>query len=698
RHSATGRVHSLGGCKTCRNRHAKCDRNRPACRQCINRRIACEGYPEDIRWMPTWSDQSGIEKGTECGGSDERVGVRHYLYTESARLSMSNALNECLLHGSVDESLHLAILSFASRDQHIVGPFTVLNFSMSICQSGKIENHQASNPIASTHLNTPNGCQPTTSLPDISSYADGLLEWSDLFSLNDDFGNIGSDLLVDPEIGLDLTPRPQMHTQNDIFESPDQNVTLDIPLGTSQLPSADRVGQAGFLLRHFREAVVSQLTVVPPSKTPWDTLNVPSTLGTLGELAVLGSANITHARLANFYSLQACAATHLAMTPLAGFPEHYSKEHWKRVSDQAYSEAKYNMKLSLSSESDGPRRAKSKDQLMALCFLTDAERVLRTRGLTKRNISRKARLLFNVYTWLRIVGESTYVLHDHSSIQSFVEAINLHFQPRECVRRENLAADRSIRLDDFLLFENIENDLNIDELKDRRLDLPDLHLQDSRKSMESLSYQVYGMSETWLSLVSQTTRLANVIDALKVAQDAELPVSYHVLTAVQRRELRLENVVQSFVGRFSPQGEHSSGQKCPHIHIVRALNSALVIPFYRRVRHVHPAMLANHVDSVVAAMDAFYSCLGDGRIPGPGALWPVFVAGCEAINKVQREAIWELIGRGEARSGLAPYQMIKNILSKIWVKQADKRPDNCGQAPLTWMDVMRSRQSWPVFA
>ena len=132
--------------------------------------------------------------------------------------------------------------------------------------------------------------------------------------------------------------------------------------------------------------------------------------------------------------------------------------------------------------------------------------------------------------------------------------------------------------------------------------------------------------------------------------------------------------------------------------MLRALDSALVILFYRRVRRVHAAILESHISKVIHALDAFYSTLDEKIIPGPGTLWPLFIAGCEAVTKVQREAVWDLVQRGEAKSGLAPYKLLKEIISEVWAKQDDRRIHDCSQPLPTWMDVLRSGQSWPVFA
>lgn len=331
--------------------------------------------------------------------------------------------------------------------------------------------------------------------------------------------------------------------------------------------------------------------------------------------------------------------------------------------------------------------------------LSDSEYLIRYRGLSKRNVSRKVRLLLNVYPWLRVLGESTYVLYNQVSTESLVEAISLQPRTQSTVRRHDpvtAIVDRGLTLDDFLRFDNIENDLNLDDQKERGTDLRDIHLHDSRKSLESLSFYVYGMSETWLSLVSQTTRFSNAMNALKTAQDFEIQVAPHVLKAVTERDIRLENVIQSFVRRSDRH--NISKQSLSNANMIQALNHALVIFFYRRVRKVHPAMLEGQVDRVIAALDAFFINTSSSVAPGPGTLWPLFIAGCEAISQNQRSrvsSLIELIGR---RTGIAPFETLKSIMFELWNKQDEQLFVDDSQPLPTWMDLLRLSQNWPIFA
>lgn len=326
-------------------------------------------------------------------------------------------------------------------------------------------------------------------------------------------------------------------------------------------------------------------------------------------------------------------------------------------------------------------------------YLIDAEQLLRFRGLAKRKISQKLRLLFNLYAWLRLVGESTYVLHSYVPSDSFIASLNKNCQvqtPHAGVCSTAEIYERCRRIDTFLDFENSEGDLNIDEPKDRRLEVPDIHLQDSRIAVESLCQQVYGIPETMLSLLSQTTRLANVMETLRNAQNLHIPISDHVWNILQRRSTSLENVINSFRNReFAASiGED---QTSPYRLMVQALNSALVIFFYRRVRQVHPGILGGQVDHVIATLRSWLLLVRNGSPIGPGTLWPMFIAGCEATTKPQRDAILDIVDQAGTQSGLSPFKTARDIMSDVWRRQDEQQVDNIGDPLPTWMDVLKER-------
>lgn len=346
--------------------------------------------------------------------------------------------------------------------------------------------------------------------------------------------------------------------------------------------------------------------------------------------------------------------------------------------------------------------------------MIDAERILRIRGLAKRVISRKARMLHHVYTWLRIVGESTYVLHDYKSWESLIEKTLPQYSKLSKEPHSSFGVSRSghnARLDDFLRLDAVQadDDTDLEEQKDRETGLMDIHLEDPREDTESLYLQIYGVPETWLTLVSQTTRLANVIDTIKFSG---IPKNISTMESLERRKERLENMVCSFAStspststslQFEGMNEGTQSQQKPIDCMIRALNAALVIFFYRRVRNVNPWILQVHVDNVIQALRDFDAALAARNQAGPGTVWPAFMAGCEALTEARRKKLKQWIEKGFATSGFASFKLAQETMVDVWNKRdaaaANKKSPSTSSGrdrgtSITWMDVSRERGLW----
>ncbi|KAJ5347067.1 hypothetical protein MYU51_019941 [Penicillium brevicompactum] len=722
------RSHVLGGCSTCRRRHVKCDQKRPVCRTCRALGVPCEGYSDQVLWMR--SDSNEEVEGT-------RRGTRRHLYTEQSRLSMSAALGSDLVSGSIDASLAEVDLRLRDPDRVaegdiVIGPFAVLDFS-SAPQKPELEVAEIDpdvdliDPNLATAIEAPETVAPEdvqnpspSSILDSLSHIDDFLHWSDLLSFSPDQSGftsnsaltIPNDLSFDMSHEMGLLPAESGH--NDEFlriltpqQTPAEPISSDI----------DALKDAPCLLKHFQDIVIPHIMAIPcRQKSPWKILNVPAAVVTYSDTTFLGTEKITHARMANLFGLLACSAIHLVLNPSASSSK--TPEYWWQVANQAYQEAKDHMQTSLNYETQGLKKAKYKDQLMAACiliqytimsgqqqharcFMIDAERLLRLRGLSKTKISKKARLLHHVYTWLRIVGESTFVLHDYNLSSSSLEALGSRFRARSLrSSAESEVSEPNPRLDDFLRLEtqNSDSDLNIDEPKDQASALYDIHLQDSRSHPETLYKQIYGIPETWLSLVSQTTRLANVLETFCVAREVGKNVNLRAWETLQRRSMRLENMICSFsLGRTRAGVLELHADSKSHGHMVEALNAALVIFFYKRIRHTHPAALQGHVDSVITALEACSATRTEEDPTGPGTAWPLFIAGCEAISAPRREAIMALLDKASTVCGFAAFSAARNIICEVWSKQDEHLTANRGESMPSWVDIVQQGQTWPLF-
>jgi arginine metabolism regulation protein II len=323
------------------------------------------------------------------------------------------------------------------------------------------------------------------------------------------------------------------------------------------------------------------------------------------------------------------------------------------------------------------------------------ERLIRYRGLTKQVISRRARLLHNVYAWMRIISESTNLLHDEHQSSKSTEAP----AAEDCFTTELPAESSSLHnsreasargLDDFLYLEEYRTRANHNTTmhRDSSEGQLDLHLTNPLVERDGMCMQIYGVPETWLRLVSQTTRLANMLDKLNPSISE---TDFKVFARLQTTSATLENAVCAFRERFQPPPPAAS----PHEHMVRALGAALVIFFYRRIRNIRPLMLQESVTQVIASLHAFDAALEQYSMPGPGTAWPAYMAGAEAMRQPQRQAITAWLDKAHLKTGWKGYSTSQRVLNELW-KRRDEALGNGSHELATWVGVCKDLQCWPL--
>ncbi|ENH75526.1 Arginine metabolism regulation protein II [Fusarium oxysporum f. sp. cubense race 1] len=504
---------------------------------------------------------------------------------------------------------------------------------------------------------------------DFSTTSLDFLHWGDLFtwdvSVLDNPPQLPYDNFDTLPMNLNWPNETNMGFSESLDMMPFETASDDVAW-----PQLDLMMDAPLLLKHFNDDVISQMGSLPINeKSAWKTLHYPSAIMTLSELTMLDvdRDQIKRANLATFYALIAVSSFHLSLNSIT-FPSLARPgDHWKSLSSRTYEAAKQHLKVSLEKESQpGPHKAKYKEQLMGISAvlatallsgnetdtrwcLTEMERLISWRGLTKPSISRRARLLHNIYAWMRIVSESLNVYLDEN------HAIETPFRTTT-----SRSINPDMTLDNFLHLEPRK----LHGQKTKR-DIKDIHLADASQDHENMYMQIYGVPETWLSLVSQITRLANVMDRLSASKKSDA----EALMALQPRASYLENAVCLFRSRHNESTTMSASPSAPggtpHMHMVRALASALVIFFYRRIRNVNPLVLQDSVNDVVESLHAFDEALERNNLLGPGTAWPAFIAGAEARAR-QRRDIEEWLDKGFGRSGFESYRASKEVLVEVW--------------------------------
>lgn len=334
--------------------------------------------------------------------------------------------------------------------------------------------------------------------------------------------------------------------------------------------------------------------------------------------------------------------------------------------------------------------------LDARVYLIDAERLIRLRGLAKQKFSRKARLLHHTYTWFRILGESSYVLHDYVEAEAYQDtASNLRpsFEQERVPHRLPYAAREADKLDDFLRnqTQGTQSDAENEGPMEAEVALHNIHLEDPRVNPHTLYNRIFGIAETWLGLVSQTTRLANILDATKASKEGIVSPNNFML---QSKASRLEDTICSFVSNFQPSGAMLSR----HLH--QALNAALVIFFYRRIRNTNALILQSYVDDVLRALQDYSLEADQIGQQWWSSTWPVVIAGSEAITSDRRDQFLHWIHRSEEQTGF-DCKAVKEVLHELW-RRSDGTTGRLGRecqparTSASWIDLCRERGVWLI--
>lgn len=311
---------------------------------------------------------------------------------------MGALLNKDLFSGSIDASLEE--IDARSHETTIpsfndirIGPFAVLSFNSDVREVRGSSPGGASNQIIEPphHDEFDSSLLPLPTEP--LDFPDDPLQWSDIFGLNDGLYGITSNFSLDLTSYPDFSAYPDWLTYEDRIcdvspltpldptpeilhasatQSSHEMIQSQQVLPTSSTSAVEMLIEAPFLLHIFQKHVVPQLTIVPfGNKASWCLLNVPAALVTLGDLTILESQDVSHARQANLYSLLTSAAIFLAMRPSADLDDHNQPAHWQQIANRFYHEAKHHTLIYMK-EPIGTTKAKYKDRIMAIFGMIEA--------------------------------------------------------------------------------------------------------------------------------------------------------------------------------------------------------------------------------------------------------------------------------------------------------------------------------------
>ncbi|KAJ5266648.1 Protein of unknown function DUF3468 [Penicillium angulare] len=469
-----------------------------------------------------------------------------------------------------------------------------------------------------------------------------------------------------------LEPAGPEHVQSD-SSSPLRHIDHSISLFGDNM-------EAWSILSHYKERIVPLISPLGfGQEASWLNLVMPCAINTLGNLTTNGSAS--HPRLAILNALLSTSAFYL---------DYSSKSHGARTStgDFYLKRAIHHFVKCMEETCISPIKvSKYKEIVMVLLSLSitymiqgnseerlscliQAEKYISINGFNKPTLSSKRRTLHHCYAYMRIMAETTSI-NDNSEARG-----STHPTSEKMVYTE------------FRLYPSITFSYNIMAMeKDPAVAQRDLHLAVPGRWSLTLFPKIYGIAESFLMLLSQVIRLANERDLSmqKGPEMGKLNISDFWV-----RAKALEKAIRVLLScTSSRQADELFDDRQIEIGNprVKAMYTALLIFFYRRIYDLDPALLQGDVIAVQGFLEQIQRD-AEGRDRNMAMLiWPAFISACEAVQLETQAFFSSWFECCFAVTGLKNASIARSIIGIIW---ANRQEDGLAGDNFSWPDVLRA--------
>ncbi|KAF7585779.1 hypothetical protein BBP40_010132, partial [Aspergillus hancockii] len=301
-----------------------------------------------------------------------------------------------------------------------------------------------------------------------------------------------------------------------------------------------------------------------------------------------------------------------------------------------------------------------------MSYLRRAERFICANGFKKTVLSPKRRTLHHCYAYMRIMAETTSVSATSVWLNEMI-----------------LGSERCLEGIGFRVLTWISfSDDAIAKEKDTRMAQRDLHLAIPGHWGSTLFPTLYGVSETFLMLLSQVIRLANERD-LTTSQQS-VPSCVLTLQEFLLRAKTLEREIRRLL--VSCHGDNESSIRGKDA-TVRAMYTALLVFLYRRVHDVDARLVQQEVQSIQGYLWQIQQESISMENQTIALLWPAFIAACEALYPESQAYFSLWFDTMFKATGLVSIALAKNITEAVWARRRNLGP--LGASSFSWPDVLR---------
>lgn len=140
-------------------------------------------------------------------------------------------------------------------------------------------------------------------------------------------------------------------------------------------------------------------------------------------------------------------------------------------------------------------------------------------------------------------------------------------------------------------------------------------------------------------------------------------------------------------GAFScpaPSDSANHSTESPLHHYIEAMHSAVFIYFYRCVRKVDPLMIQPLADKTIDSLTRCTELRQKTHDPSSDICWPLFIAGCEALNPSTRKRFKDLFAIEAARTGIRMFERASQATMEVWSVRDRRKNRN-----LSWSVVLK---------
>lgn len=297
--------------------------------------------------------------------------------------------------------------------------------------------------------------------------------------------------------------------------------------------------------------------------------------------------------------------------------------------------------------------------------MVDAERLIRIRGLNRHNPF-KIRVLHHLYTYLRVIVESIATIAGSSTAYSDLNALPAH------------PAARSFRLSKETL--NIGLDPTVE--KTRELGYADIHLETQGLWNQTLHSTLHGIPESLMTLMAQTTSLANEKVELETRAMCDMDLSaglkHHITTledSIWSWSLETELASVQMSDNTLPAQEYNDLIRHPCTQsMVHSIHQALILYFYRRIHGVSAMILQDTVHQALQHLEDCIEKMVDDDDFAPSLAWAAYVSACEAQRPDLRARALRCVSITDSHGVYFTSKPSTEVLPSIWGSKSHLEP------------------------